>query len=72
MGRHNLYMFRCNMKLTQEEIAAKIGVSRSTYRLIENGKRWGTLRFWSKLQKAFNVTDVELVKLQKIEERTEQ
>lgn len=73
MGRHNLYMFRCNMKLTQEEIAAKIGVCRTTYSMIEKGQRGGSSSFWTKLQKIFEIPDSEMWKLQKLcEEGTKQ
>lgn len=69
MGRHNLYMFRCDKKLTQAEIAAILGVSRATYSFIERGVRSGTNEFWATLQTTFNVPDAEMWKLQKIEEK---
>ena len=69
MGRHNLYMFRCDRKLTQDEMATRLGVSRATYSFIERGIRGGTNEFWSKLQREFDVPDSEMWKLQKVQEK---
>lgn len=65
--RDGLYMFRHSLKLSQSEIAEKIGCSRATYSSIESGKRNGSMTFWLKLQKAFNVSDVEIGTLMKID-----
>lgn len=70
MGRHNLYMFRCNLKLTQAEFAARIGVCRATYSFIERGIRSGTAEFWAAIQREFDVPDSEMYNLMKVEERT--
>ena len=51
--RHNLYMFRCSKRLSQQEIADKIGVDRMTYSKIENGKSDGSMRFWNALKEAY-------------------
>lgn len=72
MTRHNLYMFRCERKLTKGKMAAKTGVSRTTYTMIESGKRDGSQAFWGNLQREFNVPDSEMWVLQKLEERAEQ
>lgn len=69
MTRHNLYLLRCDKKLTQAEMAEKCGVSRRTYGLIEAGERGGSAKFWSNLKQAFNVPDAEMYPLQKLEER---
>ena len=66
MTRHNLYMFRCDKKLAQAEMAEKCGVSRRTYGLIESGDRGGSSAFWANLQSEFNVPDSEMWQLQKI------
>lgn len=67
MERHNLYLFRCDKKLTQGEMAELLGVSRVTYSYIEHGERSGTFNFWSNLQKAFNVPDEKMFTLQKLD-----
>lgn len=65
MDRHNLYMLRCDNKLTKGEMAAKTGVSRTTYSLIEKGDRDGSQEFWSAVQREFNVPDSEMYLLMK-------
>lgn len=72
MPRHNLYMFRCENKLTKTKMATRTKVSRTTYAKIENGERDGSRAFWNNLQREFNVPDSEMWNLQKLEERTEQ
>lgn len=67
--RNNLYIFRHKMRLSQAEIAEKIGCSRATYSSIECGSRHGTMTFWNKLQKAFNLTDAKKGELQAVEEK---
>lgn len=67
--RNNLYMFRHSMKLSQFEMAQRIGCSRATYSSIESGSRNGTMTFWNKLQKAFNLTDAQKGELQAVEEK---
>lgn len=69
MERHNLYMLRCNAKLTQQEVALKTGVSRATYCHIESGKRDGSQDFWKALQRVFDVPDSEMYALMKTKER---
>ena len=61
--RSNLYMFRHSKRLTQTEMAKKIGCDRSTYLAIELGTRNGRETFWNNLQKAFNVPDADMVGL---------
>lgn len=72
MTRHNLYMFRCANKLTRGKMATKTGVSRTTYSLIESGKRDGSHAFWGSLQREFGVPDEQMYSLMKTEEREEQ
>lgn len=67
MKRFALYKFRKKQKLTQAEMAEKIGVSTSGYVLIELGKRNGTMEFWEKLQSVFNLPDEEIWGLMKCE-----
>ena len=57
----NLKILRVKYDLTQEEMAAKCGVTRTAYNLIENGKSKGSGRFWLEVQKQFpneNITEL--------------
>lgn len=63
--RKELRRFRTNKFITQQEMADKLGVSVSTYNLIENGKRRGSQDFWLKLQNVYNLEDDQVWKLQK-------
>lgn len=66
----NLKLFRVAHNLTQEEMADKLNVSRSVYSNIERGRNRGAdFRFWSNLQKAFNISNEEMFRLMKPEER---
>ena len=67
--RNKLYLFRHSMRLSQSEMAERIGCSRATYSMIECGTRNGTMTFWNKLQKAFNLTDAQKGELQAVEEK---
>lgn len=69
MERHNLYMFRCDKKLTQGEMAKKTGVSRTTYSYIELGKRDGSQAFWSAFQREFNIPDEEMYNYMKLQKK---
>ena len=69
-GRNGLYLFRHTQRLSQKEIAEKIGCSRATYSSIECGTRNGTMTFWRKLKTAFNITDAEIGGLMSLDENT--
>lgn len=58
--RTNLKLLRVKSKLTQEQMADKIGCTRATYSAIECGTRNGRDTFWTDFQKAFNIPDEEL------------
>ncbi len=62
--RHELKIFRVTQNLKQEEMAAKLGVTTSTYSKIENGKARGSQAFWLKLQSEFNLEGGEVWNLQ--------
>ena len=64
MKRQALKVFRVTHNLTQQQLADKTGVSVSTYNLIENGERRGSLKFWLKLQKEFNLDGGKVWELQ--------
>lgn len=55
--RDGLYMFRCSKRLSQQEMADKIGVDRMTYSKIENGKSGISMRFLDKFKAAFALDD---------------
>lgn len=65
--RTALKQFRIGLHLKQSEMAKKMGVGRTVYGYVERGKRSGTLEFWNALQKAFDVPDSEMWKLQKLD-----
>ena len=72
MDRRNLKVFRVKHGLTQSEMAAKIGVSRSIYSDIETGRREScSMAFLRKLQAAFNIPDAEMWALSKIYDESE-
>lgn len=58
--RTNLKILRVKNNLTQEEMANRIGCTRTTYSSIEKGERNGRQSFWVNLQKAFDIPDNEL------------
>lgn len=64
--RTELKVLRTKNHLTQMEIAEKLGISYSTYNLIENGKRRGSNNFWLTLQKVFKLEDGEVWKMQQL------
>lgn len=68
MARTNLKLFRVKHKMSQEQIAEKIGCTRATYSSIESGKRTGRQAFWLDLQKAFDIPDADLWGLMKPDE----
>lgn len=51
--RIELKIFRVKNHLTQQQLADKLGVSVSTYNLVEAGKRRGSQAFWERLQSEF-------------------
>ena len=65
--RNRLYMFRHEQRLSQQQMADKIGCSRATYSSIETGARNGRVQFWEDLKKAFNITDAKKGELMKID-----
>jgi len=53
--RNRLRELRARYRLTQEELAKKVGVTRQTIIAIENGKYLPSLKLAFKLAKAFNM-----------------
>lgn len=62
--RNRLREFRARYKMTQEELARKVGVTRQTIIAIENGKYFPSLKLAFKLAKAFNVRIEDLFEMQ--------
>lgn len=65
--RTELKKLRVGARLTQEEFAEKVGVSRATYVYIERGERSGNFAFWSAVQRIFNVADKDMWTIQKLD-----
>ena len=71
MDRRNLKVLRVQHGLSQKEMAAKIGVSRSIYGEVEKGTRNCSHAFLAKLQAAFNIPDADMWALTKIYDESE-
>lgn len=56
----SLKVMRARRGLTQEQMAERMGWSRQYYAKAENGKSIGSIRFWQRLQEAFDVPDEEM------------
>ena len=56
MKRNRLKDIRIQMGLTQQEVAEKIGVTRTSYTHYENGERWPTNETLSALADFFDVS----------------
>lgn len=52
-------------RMTQQQVADKLGITLTSYAFIENGHRHGSFKTWVKIQKLFNLTDDECWKIQK-------
>jgi DNA-binding XRE family transcriptional regulator len=57
--RKNLKMLRIENDFTQEQMAIRLGVTRTTYCNIENGKSKGSMDFWLGVKRAFPDVDIE-------------
>jgi DNA-binding XRE family transcriptional regulator len=67
--RYRLYLFRCGLLLSQQQMADRIGCHRATYSAIETGKQNGRVTFWNKLQRAFDLTDAQKGELMSIDKK---
>ena len=63
--RHNLKVFRVDRNMTQQDMADKFNISVSTYHLIEQGIRRGSMEFWTNFQNEFNLDDATMWRIQK-------
>lgn len=66
--RTRLKLFRIKHKLTQEQIAEKIGYGRMTYANVENGKRNPSKNFCVALGKHFGLSLSKVSELMVIDE----
>lgn len=66
--RHNLYLFRCDQRMTQAQIAEKLGVSRQLYASIEKGRQRVSAEFWSTLQRVFEIPDADMYGLMRLDD----
>lgn len=53
--RHNLKKARTEAGLTQEEVAAKLGITSRYYRMIERGERNGDFEMWDAMEDLFGI-----------------
>lgn len=63
--RVNLKVFRIRKGLNQEQMAERLGMSRSHYAEIENGRKRCGEAFMRSLQEAFGIPDCEMWELVK-------
>lgn len=68
MRRLKLKAFRASKGLSQQEMAEKLGCTRSRYAGIEAGRRNGAQEFWTTLQQTFSISDDEMWGLMSKEE----
>lgn len=61
--KNNILYYRKRMKISQETLSQRLGVSRQTINAIENNKYDPSLELAFKLAKQFSVTVDELFKL---------
>lgn len=62
--RTKLKLLRVAKNWSQKDVAEKIGISLSSYNLIESGKRFGSNRTWEKIKELYNLSDQEMWEIQ--------
>ncbi len=65
--RTQLKVFRVLHKLSQGEMAARLGYGRPYYGHVESGRQKGSAEFWERLQAAFGLADVVVEELKQID-----
>lgn len=55
-----LKVMRTRYRYTQDDMAQKLGISRQMYSRIEKGQSDGTIQFWGKIQRIFELTGEEM------------
>ncbi len=61
MTRNKLKQQRRVLKLTQSDVAEKVGICRTYYTEIENGNRYCTIKLWLKIGEVLNIPENELM-----------
>lgn len=54
-----------NGRISQREMAEKIGITEGAYSLIERGQRNGSRKTWLKIQALFNLKDEDVWRMQR-------
>lgn len=54
---------RIDLGMTQEQMAQALNTSMTSYCMIENGKREGTIAFWMKFKKLTGMNDSNLIEV---------
>lgn len=67
--RKILKMLRAKYDFTQEKMAMRLSVSRTTYCNIENGRSKGSMTFWLGVMRAFPEVEGEVLDI--LKERSE-
>ena len=70
--RQILRELRVKYDYTQNEMAKRLGITRTTYCGIENGKRKGSLSFWLGVIRAFPEKEAEILAILKEREEHEE
>lgn len=65
--RTQLKVFRILHKLSQSQMAAKLGYKRAYYGHVERGLQNGSAEFWAQLQTTFGLADVIIEELKKVD-----
>ena len=65
--RTNLKVFRIMQKLTQHDMAARLGYERAYYGHVERGFQDGSAAFWERMQNAFELTDKKIQELRELD-----
>ncbi len=62
--KNEIRVFRAKQRITQDELALQLGVSRQTINAIENNKYFPSLELALKIAKIFNCTVEDLFSLE--------
>lgn len=60
MDNIKLKIKRIENRMTQKEVAERLGISIPAYSFLESGKRKGRLELWIQIQNLFHISDAEM------------